>query len=256
MVEGQQVFVKQYLGHDFPHYTMEVRTLDALRELDSPVFYVDYLGHCPRNRTVVFPILDEDLASYSRRCKLTTADIHGLCDLIWIETQAMQHLTSVALVLRASEPFHFLKLLARDPSFAHLPFPRALARYESNPILFRYDPQMDNFMLQNHALYSIDFSMLRMMHPLFPYAFVLHDLIERPRPNLTPEPIQEAMEAYLMTYRQQLLSESTISRLLLLCRAEALAHEVDGHRRRGNHVQARHKCERLDNVLKYFHDTR
>lgn len=254
--KGSSAFYKRY---DNPaHFATETLALDLLRS-HAPVSFrfVDYIAVCSRSSTIVFPRLPRDASRAASEFRAPEQVVDAVCGQIVDEIAAVDQLPLDQLPLRAAEPWHFLQRVAPhlDPRLP--PLLALLPQAPPQEIVFRYDPQLDNFLVTDRQsrlqIWSIDFSMWRRMHCAYPLAFLWHDLLERPRPGLDPHRLGSVILKRLDNW---LVSSGGNCRdaqaWLLACRAEALAHELDGHLRRGHATVACQKRERLNQTLREF----
>lgn len=254
MWKGKSAFFKRY--DDPAHFRVETRALDLLRSHAPASFrFVDYIAACSRSSTIVFPRLPRDASRAASEFRSPEHVVEAVCGQIVEEIAAVGKLPLGRLMLRAAEPWHFLQRVAPHLDQSPPPLLALLPQTPRQQIVFRYDPQLDNFLVTDRQsrleIWSIDFSMWRRMHCAYPFAFVWHDLQERPRPGLDPHSLGAVI---LKRFESWLVSSGGNRRdahaWLLACRAEALAHELDGHLRRGHAPVACQKRERLNQTLR------
>ncbi|MCO6459343.1 MAG: hypothetical protein J5I93_28875 [Pirellulaceae bacterium] len=253
---GKLAFYKRY--EDPAHYAVETQALDLLRSHAPVAFrFVDYIAASFRSSTIAFPRYPRDASRAASESRSPEQVVAAVCDQIVEEIAAVGNLPLDRLPLRAAEPWHFLHRMAPHLDEGLRPLLELLPHSPRQQIVFRYDPQLDNFLVSDCQtrleIWSIDFSMWRRMHLAYPFAFLWHDLLERPRPNLDPR----ALGAVILNRFENWLKScdgggQDARAWLLACRAEALAHELDGYTRRGHTTIAQQKNNRLNQTLREF----
>jgi len=262
-VSGVEIFIKRYYSAE--HFEPEIKALDALRSQAASTFYIDYLAHDPKSFSIAFPLCDGDLSAHWVRSGVAPQELEALCRLITTEMRQMQKLQDLHTWLRqggrlrGDHPFFYLRWISRLQGDWGI---RPPALLWDNPhlceaqTLMRYDPQLENFILWNGELYSNDLAMFRINHKCYPFGYIVHNLVEHPRPNLRAESIQAFFESFLGRHAAFFLPpETTARQMILLCRAEALAYSVDWHLRRGQGDRARLRWSRLNAVLGELHES-
>lgn len=251
---GRHVFFKRYESHD--HFATELKALDLLRSSAPSQFrFVDVLAACSSSRTLVFPRLLMDASQAAMQSDNPGEVVHQVCLQLIAEIDVTRRLPQTCLPLRAAQAWHFLR---RSTSLLGDQADQIVALLEDltdEQIIFRYDPQLDNFLVQDaqacKGVWSIDFSMWRRMHMAFPFGFLLHDLLERRRPGLDLCQVQPVIESHLADWMTASGQDGTRAHVWLLAsRAEALAHEVEGHSRREQATMAQRKLVSLKQVMK------
>ena len=249
--QGRRVFFKRYLD-DHGHFETEIQALQLLRDRAPASFrFVDELAHYSDSRTIVFPLLTKDASQAACEVNSMETIVEAVCNQIDVEIKSVQSITKHDITLRAHEPWHFLRriesLISDDRNYQIV---QSILARSSDYIVFRYDPQLDNFAIDDRGIWSIDFSMWRVMPVAYPFAFLWHDVVERPRHGLDGDALRDVVvrrtrDWFNATGRNP--DEAVL--WLLACRAEALAHEVDGHLRRGNSCIAASKLSALRLIL-------
>ena len=250
---GRRVFYKCY--PDAAHYETEVRALALLRS-DAPISFrfVDRLEECPASRTILFPKLLMDASQAAIVSASPESIVEAVCRQIAAEIDVVRAINVRQLRLRASEPWNFLRRIEASLQTRHRSLIGILPTDSETDVTFRYDSQLDNFLLKDRAMctgiWSIDFSMWRRAHFAYPFSFLWHDILERPRPGLD----EERLKRIILRHIRQAIHANGVDAeeagfWLLANRAEALAHEFDGHRRRGHTSVAKEKLEKLTLTL-------
>jgi hypothetical protein len=253
MWRGRGVFYKRYPGA--AHFASELQALDLLRRHAPPSFhFVDRLDACPATHTIVFPRFLMDTSAAASASPHPEAVVDAVCLQVVEELAVVRALPEGELTLRAADPWHFLlrveaRLEAQDREVI-----RALPCSDDH-VVFRYDPQLDNFLVTDTdaraGVWSTDFSMWRRVHVGYPFAFLWHDLCERPRPRLDPERLRTTIAARYAAWASATGRDPARTGVWLVAgRAEALAHELDGHTRRGSSAVAGEKLVTLTRTLK------